>query len=40
MRLDDRGGRQSAHPFQRHRPPRSTTIPRPIAVGAVRKDAV
>ena len=35
MRLDDRGGRQSARPFQRHRPARSTYTPWPIAVGAV-----
>ena len=35
MRLDDRGERQSARPFQRHRPARSTYTRGPIAVGAV-----
>ena len=35
MRLDERGERPSAGPFQRHRPARSTGIRVPIAVGAV-----
>lgn len=30
MRLDDRGERQSARPFQRHRPARSTYTRRPM----------